>query len=105
MWHDQNRGFDIISRKLHPEDEKTFTEVRFIGVKGRAAVGEIALTTNEYKTAERLKKDYWLYVVYNCASTPEIHSIQDPSCLGLETLVKVERWHTGANKILGSAHS
>jgi hypothetical protein len=33
-------------------------EVRFIEVKGRAAVGEIALTTNEYKTAERLKKDF-----------------------------------------------
>ena len=35
-------------------------------------MGEVALTTNEYKTAERLKKDYWLYVVYNCATDPEI---------------------------------
>ncbi len=97
---DQNRGFDIISRKPHPEDEKTFTEVRFIEVKGRAAVGEIALTTNEYKTAERLKKDYWLYVVFNCSSTPEIHPIQDPARLGWEPLVKVEHYHVGADKIL-----
>ena len=61
-----NRGFDLISRRPHPEDPKTFIEVRFIEVKGRAGVGEIALTDNEYKTAERLKGDYWLYVVFNC---------------------------------------
>jgi len=38
-----------------------------IEVKGRAAVGEIALTANEYKTALRLGDAYWLYVVSNCA--------------------------------------
>lgn len=97
---DQNRGFDFISRKPHPHDEKTFTEVKFIEVKGRATIGEIALTTNEYKTAERLKKDFWLYVVFNCASTPELHPIQDPARLGWEPLVKVEHWHVGADIIL-----
>ena len=55
-----SRGFDLISRKPHPEDPQTAVEVRFIEVKGRAGVGEIALTSNEYRTAERLKKDYWL---------------------------------------------
>ncbi len=73
---DENRGFDLISRKPHPEDPQTCIDVRFIEVKGRAAVGEIALTSNEYKTAERLKQDYWLYVVFNCATTPEVHPIQ-----------------------------
>ena len=34
-----NRGFDLISRKPHPEDPKTAIEVRFIEVKGRAAHG------------------------------------------------------------------
>ena len=62
----ENRGFDLISRRPHPEDPKTFIEVRFIEVKGRAGVGEVALSDNEYKTAERLKSDYWLYVVFNC---------------------------------------
>ncbi len=62
----ENRGFDLISRRPHPEDPKTFVEVRFIEVKGRAGVGEIALTANEYKTAGRLKSDYWLYAVFNC---------------------------------------
>ncbi len=45
-----NRGFDLISRRPHPEDPATAVEVRVIEVKGRAAVGEIALTSNEYKT-------------------------------------------------------
>jgi hypothetical protein len=101
----ENRGFDIISRKPHPEDPQTAIEVRFIEVKGRAAVGEIALTTNEYKTAERLKKDFWLYVVYNCAVKPEIHPIQDPARLGWEPLVKVEHWHVGADIILGQTNT
>lgn len=100
-----NRGFDLISRKPHPHDDKTFIEVKFIEVKGRATIGEIAVTSNEYKTAERLHKDYWLYVVYNCASKPEIHRIQDPVRLGWEALVKVEHYHVGAEKILrGSGH-
>jgi hypothetical protein len=55
----EDRGFDLISRKPHPEDPQTAIEVRFIEVKGRAAVSEVALSNNEYKTAERLKKDYW----------------------------------------------
>jgi len=96
----ENRGFDLISRRPHPEDPQTAIEVRFIEVKGRSAIGEVALTTNEYKTAERLKQDYWLYVVYNCATTPELYPIQDPVRLGWEPLVKIEHYHVGAKKIL-----
>jgi superfamily II DNA or RNA helicase len=95
----QNRGFDLISRKPHPEDPQTCIEVRFIEVKGRATVGEIALTSNEYKTAARLKKDYWLYAVFNCATTAEVHPIQDPARLGWEPIVKVEHYHIGAETI------
>ena len=99
----ENRGFDLISRKPHPEDPHTAIEVRFIEVKGRAAVGEVALTTNEYKTAERLKQDYWLYVVFNCSSTPEVHVIRDPVRLGWEPLVKIEHYHVRAEQILTAA--
>jgi len=99
----ENRGFDLISRKPHPEDPNTAISVRFIEVKGRSRVGEVALTTNEYKTAERLKKDYWLYVVFNCASTPQVHPIQDPVQLGWEALVKIEHYHVDAEKILGAS--
>jgi superfamily II DNA or RNA helicase len=95
-----NRGFDLISRKPHPEDPQTAIEVRFIEVKGRATVGEVALTTNEYKTAERLKEDYWLYVVFNCSTEPEVHTVRNPTRLGWEPLVTIEHYHVGADEIL-----
>ncbi len=98
----ENRGFDLISRKPHPEDRETAIGVRFIEVKGRSRVDEVALTTNEYKTAERLKQDYWLYVVFNCATEPEVHLVQDPARLGWKPVVKVEHYHVGANEILRS---
>ena len=97
-----NRGFDLISRKPHPHDPKTFVEVRFIEVKGRAGVAEVALSANEYKTAQRLAGDYWLYVVYNCAETPELHVIHDPARLGWKPVVRVEHYHLGAKEILSA---
>ena len=96
----ENRGFDLISRRPHPEDPKTFVEVRFIEVKGRAAVGVVALSENEYRTAQRLKGDYWLYTVFNCAATPELHTIQDPARLGWTPVVKVEHYQLPAASIL-----
>jgi len=90
----QNRGFDLISRRPHPEDDKTFLEVRFIEVKGRAGVGEIAMTRNEYLTAERLKAEFWLYAVFNCGGTPELHTVQDPSRLTWEPVISVEHYRT-----------
>jgi len=48
------RGFDLISRRALSKTEEERVATRFIEVKGRAAVGEIALTANEYKTALRL---------------------------------------------------
>jgi superfamily II DNA or RNA helicase len=96
----ENRGFDLISRRPHPEDPETAIEVRFIEVKGRSGIGEVALTTNEFKTAERLKKDFWLYVVFNCASKPQIRIVQDPARLGWEPLVIIEHYHVNAKAIL-----
>jgi superfamily II DNA or RNA helicase len=96
----ENRGFDLISRRPHPEDPQTAIEVRFIEVKGRAGVGEVALSANEYKTAERLKRDYWLYVVYNCGSTPKVHPIQDPARLSWEAVLAVEHYRTSSSQVL-----
>ena len=97
---EENRGFDLISRKPHPDDPDTSIEVRFIEVKGRAAVGEVALSSNEYKTAERLKNDYWLYVVFDCSSDPTVHPVQDPVRLGWKPVVRVEHYCVDASKIL-----
>ncbi len=99
----ENRGFDLISRKPHPEDPKTFTEVRFIEVKGRAAVGDVALTGNEHRTAERLGKDYWLYFVFNCASQPELRLINDPARLGWQAVVVVEHYRLDAARLVNAA--
>ena len=96
----ENRGFDLISRKPHPHDAKTFTDVRFIEVKGRVSVGEIALSANEYKTAERLKQDYWLYAVFNCGSNPELHAVRDPARLGWQPIVKIEHYQISPSNIL-----
>ena len=95
-----NRGFDLISRRSHPADPQTAIEVRFIEVKGRSGVGDIAMTANEYKTGERLKKDFWLYVVFNCSSKPELHPVQNPAQLDWKPLVKIEHYHTPASAIL-----
>src|SRR4029077_2536022 len=73
---------DLITRCPHPEDPKTFIEVRFIEVKGRAGVGVVALSQNEYRTAERLKTDYWLYVAFNWAGPRKLPTFQNPARLG-----------------------
>ena len=75
-------------------------DVRFIEVKGRSTIGEIALTKNEYETASRLKIDFWLYVVFNCDSTPELHSVQDPVRLGWKPIVKIDHYHVWSDVIL-----
>jgi superfamily II DNA or RNA helicase len=88
-----NRGFDLISRRPHPEDPKTAIDVRFIEVKGRAHTGEIALTANEFRTAQRLAKDYYLYVVLHCATPePSLNVFQDPSKLDWQPVVRVEHY-------------
>ncbi len=80
----EDRGFDILSR--HPQSGS----VHFIEVKGRAGVGPVVLTRNEYKTAERLRMDYWLYVVFDCATTPRLLPVRDPAHLGWQPVVKIE---------------
>jgi superfamily II DNA or RNA helicase len=99
----ENRGFDLISRRPHPEDPQTFVEVRFIEVKGRAGVGVVALSSNEFTTANRIKADYWLYVVFNCASSPQLHTIQNPSTLGWKPVMAVEHYQVTATSVVEAA--
>ncbi len=89
----EDRGFDILSR--HPASGS----VRFIEVKGRAGVGPVVLTRNEYKTAERLRVDYWLYVVFDCATTPRLLPVQDPVRLGWEPVVRIEHYRIDPEQI------
>jgi hypothetical protein len=98
-----NRGFDLISRRPHPEDPKTAIEVRFIEVKGRSVVGDVLLSANEYRTAQRHKKDYWLYVVFNCCDKPEIKVIRDPAQMDWRAIVKIEHYQVKPQAILDVA--
>jgi superfamily II DNA or RNA helicase len=94
----ENRGFDILSR------HHGGGAVRFIEVKGRAAVGAVILSRNEYKTAERLRADYWLYVVFDCATRPRLLPIRDPARLGWEPVVQIEHYRASA-QTLEAAHA
>lgn len=69
---------------------------RYIEVKGRGGVGGVALTPNEWIKAQRFGEDYWLYVVVNCKTTPQLHLIQDPaSKLNPKEEVSVVRYMVG----------
>jgi len=92
------RGFDLVSRRADVSREEI--ETRFIEVKGRAGVGEIALTANEYKAAQSLGDEYWLYVVFNCASEPRVTAIQNPARLEWEALSKIDCYRIPAEGLL-----
>ncbi len=65
-------GFDLLSR--YPDARQLSIEV-----KGRAGIGTVELTENEWVAACNLRDRYWLYVVYDCASShPRLWRIQDP---------------------------
>ncbi len=68
----ENLGFDIRSKS--PDGS-----VRYIEVKARAREGNIALTQNEYFKAKRFGDDYYLYVVLNVTTNPELYIIQNPA--------------------------
>ncbi len=75
-------GFDILSsRPAFGATRQTSTvfEERAIEVKGRAAIGDIELTENEWSRACNLSDRYWLYVVYKCGTPyPRLLRVRDP---------------------------
>jgi len=52
---------------------------RYIEVKGRAGVGPVVLTPNEWIAAGRLGKDYYLYIVVNALTQPQLYVVPDPA--------------------------
>jgi hypothetical protein len=68
-------------------------------------VGVVALTTNEYDTATRLKDGYWLYAVFNCATKPELHTINDPARLDWKPVMAVEHYQLTPSIIKSEATS
>ena len=65
-------GFDLLATR--PDGGK-----RHIEVKGRAGRAEIRVENNEWTAACQLGDEFWLYVVYGCAtSNPQLVRIRDP---------------------------
>ena len=65
-------GFDLLSR--YPDGQE-----RAIEVKGRAGLGEVDVSDNEWIRADNLGERYWLYVVYHCATpAPQLSRVWNP---------------------------
>ncbi|MEW6107354.1 MAG: DUF3883 domain-containing protein, partial [Bacillota bacterium] len=81
-----NAGYDI--RSVDQDGN-----VRYIEVKARAKTGRVALTPNEWMTAQKLGEKYWLYVLTNAASRPELYLIENPAaCLRPDEEVEIVRY-------------
>ena len=52
---------------------------RYIEVKARSEPGAVTLTQNEWFKAKQFKSDYFLYVVLNAATQPELQIIRNPA--------------------------
>ena len=68
----ENLGFDV--RSINSAGVK-----RYIEVKARSEPGAISLTQNEWFKAKQFKSDYFLYVILNAATQPELYIIQNPA--------------------------
>ncbi len=86
--HKKNLGYDITSLDLKSG------ELRLIEVKGLAgATGSVLLTPNERRAAEDRRDCFWLYVVTNCASAPELQEpIEDPARFPWHKVTKVQHY-------------
>ncbi len=67
-----NPGFDLLSQHaVHGQ--------KGIEVKGRAGIGDVELTENEWAKACNERDRYWLYVVFDCASpNPRLIKVRNP---------------------------
>ena len=89
----ENLGFDIRSKD---KDQK----VRYIEVKTRAQIGDVALTQNEWFKAKRFEDDYYLYAVLNSALKPKLYIVRNPvENLEVEQKVESVRYIIAFNEI------
>ena len=70
-------GFDLLSYR--PQNTDGNDQKLAIEVKGRRGYGGIELSDNEWAKACNIRDKYWLYVVFDCAtSNPRLVRVQDP---------------------------
>ncbi len=91
----ENLGFDV--RSTDRAGKK-----RYIEVKARAGLGAVALTQNEWFKAKQFKLDYFLYVVLNAGTEPNLYIIQNPSeQTHPEEKIEAVRYWISLNEIRG----
>ncbi len=84
-----NLGYDLESNPLDGPGQGP----RYIEVKGRAGEGLVSLSPNEWDTARRLGRDYWLYIVTRAKTAPRLRVVRDPAnSLAAVEEVKVTRY-------------
>ena len=93
--HEKNLGYDVTSLDLQSG------ELRLIEVKGLAApTGSILLTPNERRVAEDRPDCFWLYVVTNCATAPQLQEpIKDPARFPWREVSKVQHYWLSVNAL------
>ena len=52
--------------------------LRYVEVKGRSGTQAVEMTANEWAQAANHRDRYWLYVVYNCDTVPQLYRVPDP---------------------------
>jgi superfamily II DNA or RNA helicase len=91
--HEKNLGYDITSLDLSSGN------LRLIEVKGIGkSTGTILLSPNERRVAEDRRDCYWLYVVTDCNTKPQLQEpIRDPVRFEWNEVTKVAHYYLSVN--------
>jgi superfamily II DNA or RNA helicase len=93
--HEKNLGYDLTSLDLNTG------QLRLIEVKGLAgSTGTILLTPNERRVAEDRRDCYWLYIVTNCATEPQLQEpVRDPARFPWHEVTKVAHYYLSVDAL------
>jgi len=70
-------GFDVYACKKGVDGRRDVE--KYVEIKGRARKGGVRITKNEWRAAGEYRGYYYLYIVYNCFSVPEIVYVRNPA--------------------------
>ena len=84
---EERRQIKDVSKLYKGYDIQSFDRV--IEVKSFKETGPVRFTSHEWETAKRMKDVYWLYVVENALTNPNIYTIQNPAEKFEKQVVKV----------------
>lgn len=77
--------------------------VRYIVVKGRTTTGDVTLYYTEWQTANRMREEFFIYMVGHALTEPELLIVQDPVGKGIEPTEKVAEYQIPARQLHAAA--